>query len=148
MHNQSRPLLVIEDNHDDYELLSRTIDKAGVKNPVYRLVIGSDVMDYLNRRMGHQKRKDEPLPALIFLDLRLPAADGKDLLQEIKSHPHFRDIPVVVMSTSTNPRDIRACYQAGANAYVVKSMNVDKYMTTLGVTLDYWINHVELPGDQ
>jgi CheY-like chemotaxis protein len=140
-----RPILVIEDSHDDYEIISRVFTKLGVTQPIYRLVVGSDAMDYLNRRMGHQKHADEPLPGLILLDLRLPAADGRDLLLEIKRDPHFREIPVVVMSTSTSPRDISACYAAGANSYIVKAVDIEKYSKALTVMIDYWTNYVEIP---
>ncbi len=140
----NRPLLVIEDSHDDYEIVSRVIREMGLRQPVYRLVVGSDTLDYLNRRMGHQKRTDEPLPGLILLDLKLPAASGREVLQEIKRGTEFQLIPVVVMSTSTNPKDIRACYAAGANSYIVKPMDPEDYMRKLRALFEYWTNCVEL----
>lgn len=143
--DSSRPILVVEDSHEDYEMISRAIERLGVRQPVYRLVIGSDALDYLNRRMSHQKRADEPLPGLILLDIHLPAADGREILREIKGSARFRNIPVVVLSTSTNPSDILACYAAGVNSYIIKSVDTDEYSRKVSLMLDYWTSAAEIP---
>ena len=143
--NNSRPLLIIEDSHEDYELVTSVLATSGITQPIYRLVIGSDTLDYLNRRMGHQKHEDEPLPSLILLDLHLPAANGLDVLREIKTSARFRNIPVVVMSTSARQLDIQSCYSAGANSYIVKSIDTPLYLHKIKVMADYWLNCVEFP---
>ncbi len=141
--NNAKPILIIEDSHEDYELVTSALNDLAVTQPIYRLVIGSDTLDYLNRRMGHQGHAGEPLPVLILLDLHLPAAHGLDILRELKGHPRFRSIPVVVMSTSSTQLDIQACYAAGANSYIVKSIDTSEYLHKVKVMADYWLHCVE-----
>lgn len=145
MATELRPILIIEDNHDDYETVVRIFERIGVKNPVYRIVMGLDYSDYLNRRMSHQKRANEPLPALILLDLRLPAIDGLSILRDLKGNPQFRSIPVVIFSTAEDPREIAECYEAGANAYMVKHIDPDRFTAAVRSLCDYWLNNVSLP---
>ena len=145
MNASDLPILAIEDNHEDYESMVRVFTRIGLKNPLYRIVLGTDCLDYLERRMSHQKRASEPLPGLILLDLHLPAIDGFDVLQQIKSNQNFKHIPVIVMSTSDNPRDIRKCYDLGANGYMVKDADYDKYTESLKTLAHYWLDCISLP---
>lgn len=142
---QPRSILVVEDDHDDYDLLERVCAKLGLANPLARVVVGSDALDFLSRRNGHQQHFGEPLPALILLDLKLPGVDGRTILTQIKRHPEFRRIPVVITSTSKNQSDVRACYEAGANAFLHKAVQYDEYAADLAACLGFWLTVAELP---
>lgn len=145
MDSSNLPILIIEDNHDDYESIVRIFSHLHVSNPIYRIVLGTDCLDYLQRKMSHQKRVDEPLPALILLDLHLPAINGFEILQEIKTNPLFRHIPVIVLSTSTNARDVRKCYELGANGYMVKDVDYDRYRDSMRSLSEFWLRYALLP---
>jgi CheY-like chemotaxis protein len=84
-------------------------------------------------------------PDLILLDLNLPGTDGREVLVVIKQHQTFRAIPVVVLSTSLSPKDVEACYQSGANSYLLKPMNFAQLKELIRATLDYWFKSVLLP---
>lgn len=123
----------------------RAMRSAGLNYTTHRLVIGVDTLDYLNRRMSHQRRSAEPLPALIILDLRLPGADGRDLLREIKRNPQLGHIPVIVMSDSATPAMVNECYEAGANSVIRKRFQFVEHVEALKKTLEYWLSIAALP---
>lgn len=143
---RERGLLVVEDNHDDYELLERVLANEGFVNPLYRVVVGSDALDYLLRRHAHQGHEGEALPALTLLDLKLPGLGGLDVLRQVRGQPELRAMPVVVTSTSRNPQEVRACYEAGANAFLFKSVQFEEYARDLAETIHYWLRVAELPA--
>jgi CheY-like chemotaxis protein len=115
-----RPILIIEDCHEAYSQILASLELAGIDNPTYRIVFGPDCLDYLHRRMSHQKRAEEPLPALILMDLTLPGGDGRDLLLQIKDCPQFSNIPVVVMSEHGQAAVTKDCLTLGASGVVCK----------------------------
>jgi CheY-like chemotaxis protein len=99
-------LLVIEDSNEDFEALCRIIDQvSNFSLDVHRCVDGDEALDWLNEASSH--------PDLIVLDLNLPGTDGREILVTIKQTKKLRSIPIVVLSTSSNPKDIEACYQSG-----------------------------------
>jgi CheY-like chemotaxis protein len=131
-------LLVIEDSNEDFEALSRIIDQVSqVSLDLHRCIDGDEALDWLNQT---------PLnPDLIILDLNLPGTDGREILVTIKQTQKLRSIPIVVLSTSSNPKDIEACYQSGVNSYMVKPMNINELKDSLRVMLDYWFKAMVLP---
>jgi CheY-like chemotaxis protein len=82
---------------------------------------------------------------VVLLDLNLPGTDGREVLNEIKSHPDLRQIPVIVLTTSSDDRDVSACYKAGANSYVQKPVDLDGFMRAIERLNDYWFEVVILP---
>jgi CheY-like chemotaxis protein len=148
----SRCLLVIEDSDEDFEALSRIIDQGDISPiTVHRCINGDDALDFLHRSgkyceaaigLGSKYRQ----PDLILLDLNLPGTDGREVLVVIKQHKTFKAIPVVVLSTSLSPKDIEACYQSGANSYMLKPMNFNQLKDLIRATLDYWFKSVLLPS--
>jgi CheY-like chemotaxis protein len=138
------PILVIEDSDEDFETLRWAFQKLEVTHPVVRCVTGDDALDYLHRRGRHGSAAT---PLLILLDLNLPATDGREVLHEIKADPALRSVPVIVMTTSSNPRDVRESYAAGANAYMIKPVNLEKLTADLRAFRDYWLRGaVALPS--
>jgi CheY-like chemotaxis protein len=137
------PLVVVEDNDEDFEIFSWALqDRLPV--PLVRCVDGDDLLDYLHGRGAYAKQKPLP-PALILLDLNLPGLDGREVLALIKSDDAFRKIPVVVFTTSDNPRDVAICYRQGASGYIVKGLDVKRLITSLQNFRAYWFDTVLLP---
>jgi CheY-like chemotaxis protein len=131
-------LLVIEDSNEDFEALSRIMGQVSqISLDLHRCTDGDEALDFLNQT---------PLnPDLIILDLNLPGTDGREILVTIKQTQKLRSIPIVVLSTSSNPKDIEACYQSGVNSYMLKPMNINELKDSLRVMLDYWFKAMVLP---
>ena len=144
----SQPILLVEDSPEDFEATQRAFRKSGLKNPLVRCEDGEQALDYLHRRGEYADPARSPRPGVILLDLNLPGTDGRQVLNEIKHDEHLRDIPVVVLTTSADERDITACYRAGANSYVQKPVDIDGFMKAIERLNGYWFEVVILPkGD-
>ena len=139
------PLLVIEDSDEDFAALARIITKAKISSPVYRCEDGESALEFLHHQGEYQDQYLAPRPSLIVLDLNLPGTDGKEVLTEIKQDENLQTIPVVILSTSSNPKDVDACYRHGVSGYMVKPMGVERLNQLVKTFLEYWFNTVELP---
>ena len=144
----SQPILLVEDSPEDFEATLRAFRKSGLKNTVQRCEDGDEALDYLHRRGKYADPASSPRPGVILLDLNLPGTDGRQVLNDIKGSEHLRDIPVVVLTTSADERDITACYRAGANSYIQKPVDIDGFMKAIERLNGYWFEVVILPkGD-
>ena len=135
-------LVVVEDSDEDFDTLVEAAREAGITQTIHRVDTGGDCLALLR---GHRIDALAPwpaLPALILMDLNSHGIDGREALVTIKSEPRLKDIPVVVLTTSANPKDVAFCYQAGANAYHVKPVRYDQYRLLLSGLLQYWLNAV------
>ncbi|MBU4036916.1 MAG: response regulator, partial [Proteobacteria bacterium] len=141
----NQPILIVEDSHEDYEATIRAFKKTSLSNPIIRCESGDDALDYLHRRGIYSDQSKFPTPGIILLDLNLPGSDGRDVLKDIKSHDYLKKIPVVVLTTSNDERDIDRCYEAGANSYICKPLNVDGFIRSIQQLKDYWFEIVILP---
>jgi CheY-like chemotaxis protein len=147
MPQQIPSLLVIEDSDEDFEALNRIIDRVGTfVLTIHRCVDGDDALDFLNKAGFYSGTSDYALPGLIILDLNLPGTDGREVLATIKQSDILKMIPVVVLSTSSNPKDVAACYQAGANSYLVKPLKIDELRDSVQAMLNYWFKVTVLPS--
>lgn len=135
----NEPLLVAEDSDEDFAALQRLMKTMDVQNPIYRCADGDEVLDFLYREGEYQEDFNAPRPSVILLDLNLPGTDGREILEQIKQDGHFKTIPVVVFTTSSNPRDIEFCYQKGANGYLIKPMGLKELQKTVQAFVDYWL---------
>jgi two-component system, response regulator len=133
------PLVVVEDSDEDFDSLLEAARAAGVTRPIHRAASGGDCLALL-RRDGDMALP--LLPALILMDLNSHGVDGREALVGIKADAHLKEIPLVVVTTSANPKDVAFCYQAGANAYHVKPVRHDQYLALLGSLLHYWLESV------
>lgn len=141
---KQQSLLVIEDSDEDFFALKRIITKTEISNPIYRCEDGEEALDFLYRE-GKYSNRPAPRPALIVLDLNLPGTDGREVLTAIKQDRDLQTIPVVILSTSSNHKDINACYRQGVSGYLVKPMNTQHLNRLVENFLVYWFQTVELP---
>lgn len=141
------PILVVEDSDEDYEFVEIAFENADINNPVYRCKDGDSALDFLYQRGNYISDDVAPRPSLILLDLNLPGTDGREVLAEIKSEPSLRSIPVVVLSTSGDEKDVDACYQEGVNGYIQKPVNLDGLFESIHNLKKFWLESSLLPQD-
>lgn len=140
-----RPILVVEDNDEDYETTVRVLKKVGVEQVINRCCHGDDTLDYLFRRGSYSPPRSVPRPLLILLDLNMPGTDGFEVLAAIKQNDGLKTIPVIVLTTSVSQWDVERCYKAGANGYQQKSVGFDEFVVAIERFKTYWLNTAILP---
>ncbi len=145
LESPNQPILLVEDSPEDFETTQRAFRRSGLKNPIFRCADGDEALDFLFRRGRHA---GAPPPGVILLDLNLPGTDGREVLSEIKADPELKQIPVIVLTTSSDDRDVAACYKAGANSYIQKPVDLDGFMRAIERLNDYWFEVVILPKAQ
>lgn len=138
INNTSARVLIVEDNDDDYEVTFRALEEAGLKNPVIRCDNGDDVLDYMAGDDMYADKTKFPRPGLILLDLNIPGANGRDVLAEIRATELWKLIPVIVFTTSDDPKDIQHCYDSGANSYIRKPVDIDRFFNAISTLKSYW----------
>ncbi len=141
-------ILVVEDSDVDYETTRRALRAAGIEKGLRRCLDGESVLDYLYRRGEYSDPKDAPRPYLILMDLNLPGTDGRQVIEEIKNDAKLRWIPIVVLSTSSYPKDIEETYRAGVNAYIHKSIELENFFSTIKVFKEFWLQTAWLPMEE
>lgn len=137
--SQAQPILIVEDSEDDFDATKRAFDKANLRNPIHHAISGEEALNYL-------KKKDEHCcPGLILLDLNMPGIDGRQTLRLIKQDPEMKKIPVVVLTTSDDERDVQSCYDLGANTYIQKPVDFDGLIGAIKQLKEYWFEIALLP---
>ena len=131
--SHNKPILLVEDNPMDVDLTLRAFKRRRVTNPVEVARDGEEALAWIPRWEA-----GEPTPAVILLDLKLPRVDGLEVLRQLKSHPTLRVIPVVVLTTSAEHGDVSTAYQLGANSYIVKPVEFEKFMDVSEKIDLYW----------
>ena len=126
-------ILLVEDNPVDLDLTLRAFTKRKLSNPVHVARDGAEALSWIPRWEA-----GEPWPALILLDLKLPKVDGLEVLRQLKGHPALRVLPVVVLTTSSEDVDMQQAYRLGANSYIVKPVDFDKFMEVAAQVELYW----------
>jgi two-component system response regulator len=142
---EPRKLLLVEDNPDDVELTRHALSKNKL---TLEMVVARDGQEALDLLFGSSDAGpgSTDLPALILLDLRLPKVDGLTVLKVLKENPATRRVPVVVLSTSREDRDVLAAYDLGANSYVRKPVDFDKFVEMVRLLEIYWLSLNEDPS--
>jgi two-component system response regulator len=138
-------ILLVEDNPDDVELMLLAFKAANLANVVHVARDGVEALDFLFCTGAHAGRPIEDTPKLVLLDLKLPRLDGHEVLKRIKGDPRTATIPVVVLTSSTEERDVMRTYQVGANSYIVKPVDFEQFTESVRDIGKYWlvINHAQ-----
>jgi CheY-like chemotaxis protein len=142
-----QPILLIEDSVEDVEATIRALRKVGFANPIHHCSDGDEALDYLHRRGKYADQANAPRPGVVLLDLNLPGTDGREVLVEAKTYPLLRSIPIIVLTTSGDERDVQRCYDAGANSYIKKPVDFDGFLGAIRRLTDYWFEVVVLPRE-
>jgi CheY-like chemotaxis protein len=138
---QHNLILIVEDSNEDYFVTTRAFKKAGMNNSIVRAKDGVEAIEYL-------ENKEVALPSVVLLDLNLPKKNGREVLSYIRSRKHLLKIPVIVLTTSSDKRDISACYEMGANSYIQKPVDMHGFIEAIKMLKNYWFEIVILPNEE
>ena len=138
-----KDILLVEDNPDDVELTRIAFAEANVANRLEVVGDGAEALDYLFARGQYSHRDPHDLPSIVLLDLNLPKVDGREVLQAIRANEKTRGLPVVVLTTSTEPFDVEASYALGVNSYIRKPVDLEQFVWAVKQVGMYWLvlNH-------
>ncbi|HEX5127785.1 MAG TPA: response regulator [Rhodocyclaceae bacterium] len=139
-----RPILLVEDNPDDEALTLRAFSKNKIGNEVVVARDGVDALDYLFGTGRHAGRDISIMPAVVLLDLKLPRIDGLEVLRRIRADSRTNLLPVVILTTSRELQDIHEAYSLGANSYIRKPVDFERFLSTVGQLGQYWLMLNEL----
>jgi CheY-like chemotaxis protein len=137
---KTRPVLIAEDDPNDVFLLRRAFQKVGVVHPVVVLRNGQEVLDYLARDGKAAAANEKHFPALMFLDLKMPMMDGFDVLSWLQHHPLQSKLPIVVLTSSNQEKDIHQAQQMGADEYRVKPQQFEELVVIVKEVNERWLN--------
>lgn len=138
-------ILLVEDSPQDLELALRAFKKAKLANRIEVARDGAEALDFVFCEGAHAGRNRQDLPKVILLDLKLPKVDGLEVLQRLKSDPRTQSIPVVVLTSSRQERDLVDSYRLGTNSYVVKPVSFDQFVASVEQLGLYWLLLNERP---
>jgi two-component system, chemotaxis family, response regulator Rcp1 len=136
-------ILLVEDNPGDIRLTREILKGSKINNNLNVVMDGAEAIDYLRKK---DKYKEAIRPDIILLDLNLPKKNGKEVLEEVKTDPDLRRIPVVVLTTSVAEQDILRTYDLHANCYITKPIDLDQFITVVKLIEDFWLTIVKLPN--
>lgn len=147
MRDKSKPIVILlaDDDEEDRMLACDALTESRLSNEIHCVTDGEDLMDYLHRRGKYLSPAVAPRPGLILLDLNMPKKDGREALQEIKSDPDLRQIPVVVMTTSKAHEDIFTSYDSGASSFISKPVSFEGLIEVMKGLGRYWFEIIDLP---
>ncbi|MBF0168830.1 MAG: response regulator [Alphaproteobacteria bacterium] len=135
-------ILLVEDNLADAMLVVEAFKETGHKNRISHVLNGEDAMEYLKRRGVYAHATE---PDFVLLDLNLPRKDGREVLEEIRSDQKLHRLPVIALTTSEANADVLRCYELGANAYIVKPVEFDKFVAAVQSIGSFWLQTATLP---
>ena len=138
-------VLLVEDNEDDVELTLRAFRKHGVTSEVVVAKNGVEALDFLFARSAYAGRDITHVPQVVLLDVNLPMVNGLEVLRQIRGSSTTQLVPVVMLSSSTEPRDVQDSYTFGANSYVHKLVDFAAFTTRLGELAHYWLTINQQP---
>lgn len=139
-------ILMADDDPDDRMMAEKALREARLKNGLFFVEDGEELMDYLLNRGKYADAMLYPKPGLILLDLNMPKKDGREALREIKADPKLRHIPVVVLTTSKAEEDILRTYNLGVNSYITKPVSFQGLASAMRILDAYWFQIVKLPN--
>ncbi|KAB7767837.1 response regulator [Xanthomonas maliensis] len=140
-----RTILLAEDSLADAEMAADALREARLANPIVHVEDGVETMDYLLRR-GAFADREEGLPAVLLLDIKMPRLDGLEVLKQIRSEESLKRLPVVILSSSREESDLARSWDLGVNAYVVKPVDVDQFFNAVKTLGTFWALINQAPG--
>lgn len=140
-----QPILIAEDDADDRYLLQTAFSEIGFPDQIDFVENGIEVFTYLDNIYTSSHMEVKALPGFILLDLNMPKKDGREVLKELKQHPVFKKIPVIVFTTTKNEIEIKRCYELGANSYVVKPITFDALLKVVENIRSFWFQTASIP---
>jgi CheY-like chemotaxis protein len=132
-------ILLVEDNQDDMDLALHALNREKLANNIFVARDGEEALDFLFCRGRFAQRSFEHPPKLVLLDLKLPKVDGMEVLKQVKSDPRTKTIPVVIMTSSKEERDLVSGYNLGANSYIQKPVDFEQFRATVKSVGLYWL---------
>ena len=135
MYSNSGPIILVEDNESDAEVARRAIKRS---SPTRTLVVIGDGLSAAEMLLGTEGQPPGPRPRLMMIDINLPGLDGIELLTRIRSNPELRGVAVVIVSSSSEERDIRRAYDRGCNSYVTKPVDIRELQSLYASVVNYW----------
>jgi len=142
MLDNAGPILMAEDNENDILITRRAWQKGNIRNPLHVVNNGEEVIDFLYKRNGYE---DAPTPLLMLLDLKMPKMGGFEVIQHVKQNEDLKSIPIIILTSSDRTVDIGEAYKAGANSYIVKPVNFDKFVKSILDVNNYWFKICKMP---
>jgi len=139
MGETSIEILLVEDNKNDVELTLRAFNQHNLTNNVKVIMDGAEALEFIFAAGKYDARKIEDTPNIILLDLKLPKVNGLDILKKIKSDERTKKIPVVVLTSSKEEKDIKECYKLGVNSYIVKPVDFNAFVKSVADLGLYWL---------
>ena len=137
-------ILLADDDPDDRKLTQDAFTENRLANVLHCVEDGEELMEYLRHQGRYADQKNAPLPGLILLDLNMPRKDGREALKEIKADPELRRIPVIMLTTTDDPREVDRCHDIGCSSYIVKPVDYEKFAEAIK-SLGLYISLVQVP---
>jgi len=140
------PILVADDDAQDTMLVQLAVERAALGLRLASVKDGEEAIDYLLGRAHFSDRKTHPFPKMLLLDLKMPRLGGFDVLEFVRSQPGLRQLPIVIFSSSDDPKDIQRAYDSGANSYLCKPHSNNDLSALLKALEDYWCKFNHFPN--
>lgn len=132
-------ILIVEDNPNDAEMAMRALKRNNLTNKVFVVTDGQEALDFLFSKGKYNMRKNCVRPRMVLLDLKLPKVDGLEVLKELKENPETRIIPVIILTSSKEEKDLIESYKSGVNSYIVKPVDFEKFVDAVNELGMYWL---------
>jgi CheY-like chemotaxis protein len=136
-------ILIAEDDLGHARLIEKNLSRAGLHNPILRFENGQAILDFLFRR-GAPPRRHPDTPYLLLLDVRMPQVDGVEVLRQIKQDSELRKIPVIMLTTTDDPREVERCHSLGCSSYIVKPVDYEKFAEAIK-NLGLFLSLIQVP---
>jgi CheY-like chemotaxis protein len=136
-------ILIAEDDDGHARLIERNLSRAGLHNPIERFSHGQQILDFLFHR-GAGRRRSPETPYLLLLDIRMPQVDGVEVLRQVKEDPQLRKMPVIMLTTTDDPREVQRCHALGCSTYIVKPVVYEKFAEAIN-RMGLFISLVQVP---